>query len=298
MNNKIALIMGNPGSGKSSSLRNIREPEGVVYFNFDGKGLPFKSKFKEVFIEDVADIFDYLNEIKEVDKVHTIVIDTITFMMDQFESQYVVNSTNTLQQWGAYAQFYKQVMHKLKASGKNVIVLAHEKKVMNEEEMVLETKVPIKGAVGNLGVEADFMMSGAKGSFEDTSGATSAGRSEINYFYSLRARAGYRFDSWDTLVYLTAGYGGADVDLYGGPAGSVPTDGYTAHYHGGVFGGGLEKAFGKNVRIRFEYRYSNLGSKSGSLAPTYSLVEMPVKLKVHQFIGAVYYQFWDSGFKR
>ena len=148
--------MGNPGSGKSSSLRNIKEPEGVVYFNFDGKGLPFKSKFKEVFIEDVIDVFDYINEVKEVDKIHTIIIDTITFMMDQFESQYVVNSTNTLQQWGAYAQFYKQVMHKLKASGKNVIVLAHEKKVMNEEEMVLETKVPVKGAVGNLGVEADF----------------------------------------------------------------------------------------------------------------------------------------------
>ena len=140
----------------TASLRNINEPEGVVYFNFDGKGLPFKSKFKEVFIEDVADIFDYLNEIKEVDKVHTIIIDTITFMMDQYETQYVVNSSNTLKSWGNYQQFYKQVMHKLKASGKNVIVLAHEKKVMNEEEMVLETKVPVKGAVGNLGVEADF----------------------------------------------------------------------------------------------------------------------------------------------
>ncbi len=142
-----------------------------------------------------------------------------------------------------------------------------------------------------LGLEADFMMSGSKGSFEDFSGATSAGRSEINYIYSLRIRAGYRFDSWDTLAYLTVGYGGADVDLYGGPAGSMPTDGYTAHYHGGVFGGGLEKAFGKHVHIRLEYRYSNLGTKTGSLLPGYGDVEMPVKLKTHQFIGAVYYQF-------
>jgi hypothetical protein len=31
---------------------------------------------------------------------------------------------------------------------KNVIFLAHEKKVMNSDEMVLETKVPIKGSVG------------------------------------------------------------------------------------------------------------------------------------------------------
>lgn len=156
MNNRIALVMGRPSSGKSSSLRDLKDPEGVVYFNFDGKGLPFKSKFKEVFIEDVADTFDYLEEVKEVDAVHTIIIDTITFMMNQYETQYVVSSPNTQKAWGDYGQFYKQIIHKLKSSGKNVIVLAHEDTVMNETEMVLETKVPIKGAVGKLGVEADF----------------------------------------------------------------------------------------------------------------------------------------------
>ena len=156
MNNRIALIMGPPSSGKTASLRNLKDPEGVVYFNFDGKGLPFKSKFKEVFIEDVADVLDYLNEVRDTDKVHTIIIDTITFMMKLYENQYVVNSPNTMRAWGDYGQFYVQVMHKLKASGKNVIVLAHEDKVMNESEMILETKVPVKGAVGKLGVEADF----------------------------------------------------------------------------------------------------------------------------------------------
>ena len=156
MNNRIALVMGPPSSGKTASLRNLKDPEGVVYFNFDGKGLPFKSKFKEVFIEDVADTFDYLEEVKDVDAVHTIIIDTITFMMKLYENQYVVNSPNTMKAWGDYGQFYVQVMHKLKSSGKNVIVLAHEDKVMNESEMILETKVPVKGAVGRLGVEADF----------------------------------------------------------------------------------------------------------------------------------------------
>ena len=96
MNNRIALVMGPPSSGKTASLRNLKDPEGVVYFNFDGKGLPFKSKFKEVFIEDVADTFDYLEEVKDVDAVHTIIIDTITFMMKLYENQYVVNSPNTM----------------------------------------------------------------------------------------------------------------------------------------------------------------------------------------------------------
>ena len=141
MNHHIALIMGPPSSGKSTSLRNIKEPEGVVYFNFDGKNLPFKSKFKEVYVEDVADIFDYLNQVKDKDEVHTVIIDTLTFMMNQYESQYVVTSTNTMKAWGDYGQFYKQVLHKLKSMDKNIIVLAHEQKVMNETEMVMETNI-------------------------------------------------------------------------------------------------------------------------------------------------------------
>ena len=41
-------------------------------------------------------------------------------------------------------------------STKNVIVLAHTKQVMNDAEMVLETKVPVKGALNNNGIESYF----------------------------------------------------------------------------------------------------------------------------------------------
>jgi len=151
-NNHIALITGPPASGKSASLVNLRNPEGVVYFNTDMKPLPFNSKFQEIKITDPTDILGALEEVESMPEVHTVIVDTLTFLMDMYESQYVVNSANTMKAWGDYAQFYKSFIHRIKSSSKSIIVLAHEKKVMNESEMVMETKVPIKGAVGALGV--------------------------------------------------------------------------------------------------------------------------------------------------
>ena len=156
-NNHIVLVMGKPSSGKSTSLMNLENPEGVAYLNTDLKALPFKSKFgKHLNITNAMDIHQAIHELESMPEIHTVVLDTITFLMDQFEQQYVVTSTNTQQAWGQYAQFYKQFIHAIKSSSKNYIILAHEKEVMNEKEMALETKVPVKGAVGNTGVEADF----------------------------------------------------------------------------------------------------------------------------------------------
>ncbi len=157
-NRRIALIMGPPANGKSASLRKLKQPKGVVYFNTDRKSLPFKSEFMNVEINDPYEILTYMDEIatqpKEV--CHTIIIDTITFLMDMFETKYVVNAANTQAMWGQYAQFYKQVIDKALSMDKNIIFLAHEKKVMNADDMILETKVPIKGSVGATGVEANF----------------------------------------------------------------------------------------------------------------------------------------------
>lgn len=157
-NRRIALIMGPPANGKSASLRKLKQPTGVVYFNTDRKSLPFKSEFMNVEINDPYEILTYMDEIatqpKEV--CHTIIIDTITFLMDMFETKYVVNAANTQAMWGQYAQFYKQVIDKALSMDKNIIFLAHEKKVMNADDMILETKVPIKGSVGATGVEANF----------------------------------------------------------------------------------------------------------------------------------------------
>ena len=92
-NRRIALIMGPPAHGKSMSLRNLKNPERKVVFNTDRKELPFKSKFRNVHINDPYEVLTYMDQIAQQpdDIVDTIIIDTITFLMDMFETKYVSN---------------------------------------------------------------------------------------------------------------------------------------------------------------------------------------------------------------
>lgn len=87
----------------------------------------------------------------------TIVIDGLNFLMDMFESTYIIGNADSRSAWGDYAQFFKNLMQKHVASStKNVIFTAHVKTTYNETEMAMETKVPIKGALANQGIEAYF----------------------------------------------------------------------------------------------------------------------------------------------
>ncbi len=77
--------------------------------------------------------------------------------MDMFESVHVLTSANTMAAWGAYNQFFKLLMQdKVARSTKNVIILAHTLATYNEADLVVETKVPVKGALKNQGMEAYF----------------------------------------------------------------------------------------------------------------------------------------------
>lgn len=74
-----------------------------------------------------------------------------------FESIYILESSNTMKGWSEYSQYFKNLMQQyVSKSTKNVIFTAHTKSELNESEMVLETLVPIKGALKNQGVEALF----------------------------------------------------------------------------------------------------------------------------------------------
>ena len=155
-NNHIVLIMGKPNTGKSTSLRNIEDQEKYVYLNTDLKAIPFKHNFNAHNISDPLDILGYIQEIEENPQINGVILDTLTFLCDQFEQQYVINATNSQKMWSEYASFYKKLIHSIKKGTKDYAILAHAKDVMNESEMVLENKVPIKGSVGATGVEADF----------------------------------------------------------------------------------------------------------------------------------------------
>lgn len=158
INDQLVLISGESSSGKSASLMNLRNQEKVMYLNCEsGKRLPFRNAFKNYTITDPYQIYEAFDHARGNPDYEVIVIDTLTFLMDMFESVHVLSSANTMQAWGAYAQFFKVLMQNYVASSdKSVIFLAHTRSDLNEKTMTMETCVPVKGSLKNNGVEAYF----------------------------------------------------------------------------------------------------------------------------------------------
>lgn len=156
-NKNIVLIMGKPNTGKSTSLMRLKNQDKMVYLNTDLKELPFKDRFlKNVEVADAMDVLSFIADIEATEKVEGAVLDTITFLMQMYERQYVNTATNTQKAWGDYANFYREFIHAIKAGTKDYAILAHEETMLNEQTMQMETRVPVKGSVGKVGVEADF----------------------------------------------------------------------------------------------------------------------------------------------
>lgn len=159
VNDNLILISGGSSTGKSASFRNIRDPERVAYLNCEaGKKLPFPNKFKKFTITDPYEIFQCFDAIADGKlDVHTVIIDSLTFLLDMFESLYIVGSPNGQQAWGQFQQYFKNLMQdKVAKATVNVIFTAHTLTTLNEGEMTMETKVPVKGALKNNGIEAYF----------------------------------------------------------------------------------------------------------------------------------------------
>lgn len=160
-NDLMVLINGESGTGKSASLMNFENPETVMYLNCEaGKKLPFKSKFKEFKITDPYQVYEGLKHaLDNPGKYSAVVIDTITFLMDMVETQYVIPSPNTQKAWGEYSQFFKRLMQEYVSKlDIPVIILGHTRAELNETKGIYEVSVPVKGALKNQGVEAYFSV--------------------------------------------------------------------------------------------------------------------------------------------
>jgi len=157
-NNSLVLIVGKSASGKSASLRNLPDQQGVVFLNCEaGKELPFANNFRERVVIDTKEIYATFKEAENHPNIHTIVIDSVTFLMDLYETTRVLPAEDGRAAWGKYAQFFKKLMSKyVAASTKNVIMLAHTMDLLNEKDGVMETLVKVKGSLMNNGIESYF----------------------------------------------------------------------------------------------------------------------------------------------
>lgn len=108
VNDNLVFVTGKSSTGKSACLANMKNPEGVMYLNCEaGKKLPFKAGFRKgpdgkvgFVITDPYQVYGAFDFAETLPEIHTIIIDTATYLMDMFESVHVLGSENTMQMWG------------------------------------------------------------------------------------------------------------------------------------------------------------------------------------------------------
>lgn len=158
------LVCGTCASGKTYSLKGLNNPEKVLFLNCEAsKGviLPFKCKFKKKLItsplgELVGEGSIFKAIAQKPDSFDTIVIDSMTFLMDLFETKYVNTASNTMQAWGVYGDFVNQLCNvEIASLPQDIIFTAHVAGNFNGDTL-MENKIPIKGSIGKKGFEAFF----------------------------------------------------------------------------------------------------------------------------------------------
>lgn len=160
-NDFLILIQGRSSTGKSASLRTIRNQERVAYLNCEsGKRLPFsKCKFHQEVITDPLAVPAYIDALYQHPDIDIIIIDSLSFLMEMFESVYVLPVADSRKAWGDYAQFFKNMMQQSVArSDKTIIFTSHVGDYHSEAELLSEIRAPVKGSLAKIGIEAFFSI--------------------------------------------------------------------------------------------------------------------------------------------
>lgn len=157
-NDQMALIAGTSGTGKSASLRTLPNQSRWFYLNVEaGKRLPFRNEFQSFRVEEPYQVHEAFQHFTGDPNCDGGIVDSITFMMDMFETQYIYGQPNTQKAWADYQQFFKKLMQELVVKfGKPVLMLAHTLPVYNESTLSYDVSVPVKGALKNNGIESYF----------------------------------------------------------------------------------------------------------------------------------------------
>lgn len=108
------------------------------------------------------------------------------------------------------------------------------------------------------GIEGDLDFGSVSGTGYPGAGVTGIGN--LNGEGSLRARFGYAFNH--TLVYITGGYTGANLNGSVSDLSSAPNlyVNQSTYLNGFVVGGGVEFAVTRNISVKAEYLFNDYGS--------------------------------------
>jgi len=159
MTNRTVLIAGMSNTGKSTSLRNLKDRAGYAYLNCDDKALPIggaKAFLTNQRVTNPHDIVQYYTQLENTDQCKGIILDTLTHLMASYERKVVDVSDEGFGAWKDYGNFYKSINDLIKGSNKTNIIMAHTDTQLVGMDMI--SKILVKGSVGKLGVEADHSI--------------------------------------------------------------------------------------------------------------------------------------------
>lgn len=158
-NTQLVLVEGLSGTGKSASLRNIRNQDKWIYMNCEsGKRLPFRNSFNNQRITEPHAVLELFDEAIGAPKelIDGAIIDTMSFLLEMYESKHVLTAANTMKAWGNYNQYFKKIMQdKVPRFDRPVLILSHTKEDIDEAG-VKTVAAPVKGALRGTGIEAYF----------------------------------------------------------------------------------------------------------------------------------------------
>lgn len=158
MNDHLVLINGISGTGKTTSLMGIENQERWAYANCEaGKKIPFKSKFQQAVVTNPLQVPETITAISGNENFDGIIIDSLSFLMEMYESQIVLPSADSRSEWGNYAQFFKNMMQiNVANSDKAVIFTSHVDDVFDENSGDRSSQAVVKGSLKKLSIESFF----------------------------------------------------------------------------------------------------------------------------------------------
>lgn len=130
---RLIFVLGNPGTGKSTSLRNLTKDE-VSYITVTGKELPFRTTIKSVPVKTM----DQVKEMVAQSKKPIVVIDDVNYLF----TKEVFGASEKEDKWNVYdkisKEFYQIVQTILnKDTNQNFYLFGH---LENPEESLLQLK--------------------------------------------------------------------------------------------------------------------------------------------------------------
>lgn len=130
---RLIFVLGNPGTGKSTSLRNLKKDE-VSYITVTGKELPFRTDIKPVPVKTM----DQVKQMVIQSKKPIVVIDDVNYLF----TKEVFGASEKEDKWNVYdkisKEFYQIVQSILnKDTDQNFYLFGH---LENPEESLLQLK--------------------------------------------------------------------------------------------------------------------------------------------------------------